>query len=529
MMHRVLKPIERLTHSLANENPRGAIAHAAMLTVVFTLCHTFKALYTSNQTTKFLHGLARAGLGNLRDDWLANTIDPLPVFSTLVQWSYTLFTENSFYVYTVLCFGVYIYSLVNIAAYTLKVNQSLLSYLAYLALLLFPHTIQFDIFGDPLFQVFHYGLASQYALGPYFQPSMLGGVLLLWAVHSALRHRPFRAIFAIAIAATVHPAYLPSAAFLTLAIMVLTYRDRRDWMLPLGLGALSFVGVLPVTLYMTRTFTPTTDELFARSQDILVNFRIPHHSLPEIWLTPFALVQIALMLYAVYVVRKERLFYLMAIPMGIAALLTLVQVILGNDTLAFTAPWRVSAILMPLALTVLCAHGVNWAMDRYQTWIQLRRDRLVKLCGGAIALMMFGGSIHQISELSSVPDTRALVEFAQQHRQPGQTYLVPVQIERYWRQDEFWDFRLTTGIPIYINFKSHPYKDVEVIEWHRRVEMADRFYQSSGRRRCRVLNEILERDSITNVVLSDGKTDLTCDGLVNVYTDENYTVYERVP
>ncbi len=53
--------------------------------VLFAVAHTQPPLYYSNQNQYFLHGLARAGYGDLGRDWLANTADPTPVFSAFVE------------------------------------------------------------------------------------------------------------------------------------------------------------------------------------------------------------------------------------------------------------------------------------------------------------------------------------------------------------------------------------------------------------------------------------------------------------
>ena len=505
---------------------QGAIAHALLLTVIFSLCYTLRPLYTDNQTTKFLHGLARARRGYLQDDWLANTIDPLPVFSGLVQVTAAL-SEYIFYGYTLICFGVYIYCLVAIAARVWPIHDPL-KYWAYLALLLLPHTLQFEIFGEPIFQFFHFGLADQYALGHYFQPSMLGGVLILWAILQAMQGRSRRSVIALIIAATVHPAYLPSSTLLVLAIMLVVYRDRH-WKQALGLGVLGAAGMLPVTLYMTQTFAPTNPDLWARSQEILVTIRIPHHSLPDIWLRPTALLQLALMGYGLYLARRSPLVWLMAVPMGAAAGLTGVQILLGNNTLAFTAPWRVSAFLVPIALSLACAQIVTAVFTRYSDWIKPRQPQLMQWCVSAIALLALGGTVHQAVIFLDHDDARPMMNFVRDHRQPGQTYLIPMQIDRYWHLDELWNVRLYTGVPIYINFKSHPYKDVEVLEWYRRVELADRFYQSPRRQKCAILDDIRSQDSITNVVLPNGKTDLACDRMTKIHADDRFAVYEFTP
>ena len=68
---------------------------------------------------------------------------------------------------------------------------------------------------------------------------------------------------------------------------------ERRFALALGVGTLALVLVLPVTLHVWLTFGPTSATVFAESQDILVNFRIPHHSRVDLWLDPIAGLAIA--------------------------------------------------------------------------------------------------------------------------------------------------------------------------------------------------------------------------------------------
>ena len=55
-----------------------------LVALAFVAAYGQAPLYYSNQNQYFLHGLADAGEGLLREDWLANTRDPTPVFTALV-------------------------------------------------------------------------------------------------------------------------------------------------------------------------------------------------------------------------------------------------------------------------------------------------------------------------------------------------------------------------------------------------------------------------------------------------------------
>lgn len=52
--------------------------------LVFGLAYSQEALFSSNQNTKFITGLARAGYRDVAADWMAGITDPFPLFSQLL-------------------------------------------------------------------------------------------------------------------------------------------------------------------------------------------------------------------------------------------------------------------------------------------------------------------------------------------------------------------------------------------------------------------------------------------------------------
>src|SRR5436189_6461634 len=73
----------------------------------FGVAYCQAPLYYSNQNQYFLHGLAEAGEGLLRDDWLAQTADPTPLFSGLVALTARYHYPWMFHVYHAILFAVY--------------------------------------------------------------------------------------------------------------------------------------------------------------------------------------------------------------------------------------------------------------------------------------------------------------------------------------------------------------------------------------------------------------------------------------
>jgi hypothetical protein len=106
-----------------------------------------------------------------------------------------------------------------------------------------------------------------------------------------------------------------------------------------------------------------------------------------------------------------------------------------------------------------------------------------------------------------------VMDFVRGARSQGQIYLVPQGFER---------FRLYTGVPIYVDKKSHPYKDTEVLEWYHRIGLARRFYDDGD---CSVLASLHTDAGVTHVVLGTSHACAGSTALAETYRDEVYSVY----
>jgi hypothetical protein len=499
------------------------------LALLFGICYTQDALYTKNQNTKFLYGLANAGLGFLKEDWLANTIDPLPVFSFLVTVTSRYCSEYAFYIYYLIILGVYIYSNLGIVSHIYKINRSNLKYLISLALLLAIHCINIKIFEFETGFHLHSGVALQYVLGSYFQPSTFG-IFLIFSIYAFLRKRTFLAVLALAFAATIHPTYISSAAILTLSYIIILYKEDRNLKRVFLVGALAFILVLPVFSYMSLTFRPTSPEFWEKAKSIIVNVRIPHHSLPGVWLKDStAYIQILIVFYAIYLIRETRLFIVMFVPTLTATVLTIIQLVVNNSTIAFIAPWRFSAFLVPISTFIITAALISHLFDKFRKPIIRNKKILTNLSLIIIVTLFIMGSVKQVKKLTKYDGNMPTMNFVKQTRQSGESYLIPFDISedssetsKYRNLDKF---RLYTGVPIFVNFKSHPYKDTEIIEWYNRVLMAQRFYEAQDNTSCELLNTFASDYGITHVVFQNPYPHAQCDRLEKLYENFHHVVY----
>jgi hypothetical protein len=358
------------------------------------------------------------------------------------------------------------------------------------------------------------GLADQRMLGPVFQPSAFGALLVL-SIYLFLVRKPMLAGFCAALAAIVHPTYLLASGVLTLSYMLVIYREERQFRDPLLIGLSALLPVLPLLAYLWTSFGGGASEITARAQQILVEYRIPHHALISQWFDASALVKISLFLLCLYLVRKRRIFLVLFLPFLAASLLTTLQVVLQSNSLALLFPWRISTFLVPVSTALLIAWIVRrlLSLPRLQSPGWQKALTITSMLAVSICVLVGGLRFFLDFQRKAQDAERNVQAYIYTHKMLGDVYLTPVKMQ---------DFRLFTGAPVYIDFKSIPYKDSDVLEWYRRVQRADRFYKTKD---CDTLFS-LAGEGVTHIILDNEKSPLNCPLTEETYRDQDFVVFK---
>lgn len=494
------------------------------LALVFGISHGQYPLYYFVQNQYFLYGLARADLGLLKNDWLASTTDPWPVFSWLVEFTYRYVDQRAFYVYYIVLLGIYAYSLLGIASRLTGIAASRTKYLLYLAVLVALHSpvstyLSETLLGFNLSKELVEGVASQRILWDMFTPSAFGALLLL-SVHLFLRGRQLASLVSAVLAAVFHPVYTLSAAALVLAYLFIMLRrgeaTSRVARFALTAGAL----IAPVVISNLVLAAPTSPEVWREAQSILVRLRLYHHAIPARWLGDLY-VRIPLVLAALYLVRRTEVFWIMLVSAVIATGLTFVQVLTGSNTLALIFPWRLSVYLVPLSTAIILAYGLPPLLDRLGKRLPAAQTVLTVL--GIIVLVASfaagAGATARRWQKSWGPESEPLLRFVSASKAPGDIYLIPQR----WRY-----FRLATGAPVFVDYWFVPYNDVAVLEWNKRLRLVDEFYAAAGESRCKLQREISVEYRVTHVVVT-GQDTAACGNWKMVFENRDGRVYRVTP
>jgi len=504
-----------------------------LLAAGFALAHTQSPLFFSNQNQYLLHGLAQAGYGHLDHDWLANTKDPTPAFSFLVKWLYKLgglvAIQAAYFVLLMYYFAM-MWRLVKSFSSPPIVPFAAIFTAAHAAIF---RLMSVQINGIDYPWYFQAGLAGQYLLGPGLQPSAFG-VLLIGSLAEFSRGRPIRAALLAALAADIHATYLLPAALLVLGYAITSGREKTRSAVIAVMVALA--AVAPMLWYILFVLQDGGMKSNDAAVYILAQVRIPHHTQISRWLDWIAGLQIAWMLLGLILVRKTALFRTLLLLAGGGLLLTLPLVFRDNDQLALVFPWRVSVLLVPIATAAVAARLAEHDRDNRVVAGLAFVVFLVQGAGGVLVMAL--GLGYQMNEFE-LP----MLQHVRDQGGPNDVYLIPTKLPaptskrgiesftftpppRPGSQGipvDLQRFRLASGTPIYVDFKSMPYATSDVHEWQRRMTQVEKWYETKDWDRLELREELI-KEGITHVVAPRSQT-VIAEFLEREYADNAYAVY----
>ncbi len=526
---------------MANPNPRfRRIILLLAVAAGFATAYTQSPLFYSNQNQYLLHGLAQAGYGHLEHDWLANTSDPTPLFSLGIAAAYKLAGLWPLQAAYFLMLMGYFLSAWWLVTAVLRRGFCWRWLLVFAAIFTAAHAAIFRLAAVKLTGVdypfyFQSGVAGQYLLGPGIQPSAFG-ILFIASLAAFANGRPYLAACLGAAAGLFHATYLLPAALLTLGYMSRLLREKRAK--EAGISAVLALAVAMPTVAYTLVVFPQHLKSVARAQQLLVEVRIPHHAVIARWFDLIAALQIGWMVVGLTVLRKSVLFRPLAAMAAGGLTLTLMLLVRENHTLALLFPWRVSAVLVPVTTAVLAAM-LAARLESSRITLGVSAILFAGMIVGGVVIMTLGFG-YRMNEAEE-----PLLAYVRDHASETDVYLIPTRFPPVGKGRgavstsftpaprpkpgsnlipvDLQRFRLATGAPIYVDFKSVPYYALEVREWDRRMKKAEKWYATPDWDAAGIREQLI-KEEITHVIVPRQQS-IKASFLTLEYADDAYEVY----
>ncbi len=491
------------------------------------LSYAQSPLFTSNQNQYFFYGMAKEWLWVCtRDqDWLYTTGDIVPVFSFLVYLTYSLFqTTWIFYLWYAVIFAIYLLSMYGIAAHLFQWEQSIrnLMFFGTAAILLHSAVFRYSMSAliSPEWEyLIEGGVAGQRVLGDVFQPSSFG-VLFLLSIYLFLKEKHYMAVIASSVAAIIHPTYLLSAAVLTATYGCIRLYETRKLKELILIGLFALVLVSGITVYTAKGFLGVDPEIANQANHITINYRQPHHMIIGEWLDFRVAIKAVLLAFALYLISKQRLFWILVPSTIFVITLTTIQAIIQSPSLAMLFPWRFSVILVPLSTMIITGKALDLFLINTSK-PHLSKKLLFFITGTILFVCAITGTYKFFTSIwrEELTQEYEMMTMIRDQKEPGQVIVVPLK----WQK-----FRLVTGIPIVVEFKAGPQRAINIVEWYERVQQVDHLYAGLPYGEGCMRWEYLQNTyGATHLVLPNAlKPEPECMNLL--FSNYDYSFYEAV-
>ncbi|MEM7041504.1 MAG: DUF6798 domain-containing protein [Pseudomonadota bacterium] len=507
-----MTPAVRALSGAGTASPAGAF-WLLVLGAWFFLVFPTEPLYVENQNTKFLHGMALAGIDHLDRDWTAGTIDVMPVFTGIVYLLHVGTPSAVIYLVQMVLFAVFLYAVIEIARFAAGRAADHPMFPIVVGTLVVAS--QFSNGGARVWA----GVAKQYLLGPALEPQSFG-VFFLLAVVLFLKHRTEAALWLTALPAIIHPGYVVPAGTLILAFTLAAWLDEDRSRRPrLPVLALALAATAASMVYLGLMILPTSAETWQQANEILAKIRIPRHAVPAEWFDFDAGAKVVGLILALWLAwqRSAQLFWIIAFGFATALGLTLVTAALDSNELGMISPWRISVYLVPLALAILLARTVAAILDRSG-----EAPIMYRAMGAALTVLVVAVTIRGIIEKVALYWPEAEPAHIAYMRETGD------ETTLYVTSPFDMNIRLESGQPQLVSWKSHPYKDAEVLEWYRRYQLAERIFRGPSID-CAALDKAIQAYGVTHLLVGDAGKAMECIGAEPTFGGAGARIYRLLP
>ena len=479
----------------------GLLLWGVLLAGYFFSTQPWSGLYIDNQHTYFVQGLRLSGLHPyLENDWFAQT-KPLHIaFTVLVMGLDRLHllapAVTVLDVFSRLIFltgvGLMANALWQMAAGEKQQESAAWRAAFCLAVItiyllslwpVFQLSALFDSWGMPWIAKawnkfgFYYSFGGFASFRYYVEPATFS--MLIFPALALLPYRRWRwAAGLLGAAALFHASFLihTGAIVGVLALYLFLHREKRAaWQVVL----IYAVFVLPLVIYM---LTQMADPYTAQANQILALNRVPHHTLPSRWWDTTEWVHTGVVLVALGVFswrgRGPLRWILLATVAYMSAGIAYVA-LSGDMNIAILMPWRASGYLYTVAQLIVLTAGL-FAVVKVLAHLHLSAGRWVLLFV-PIALLVQSIAAYGLFRVlpgeyadSTTDPVYPFYQLVQNNTPEDAVFLIPTGQT---------GFRLGAQRAVYVDWKSHPYKGSQVLEWWQRIQFAQDFYQLEGAER----------------------------------------------
>ena len=447
------------------------------------LLPTIKIFYFSNQNVYLFQAYILNNTNILQNDWLSTTKDGNYIFS---QFTFFLMEINEYLPKLINKFFeiIFFYFLLKIIFNNEeKNNLILISIILILSVIAYYMGVGFN------------GIKNQHILGEVYQPSIFN-VFFIPSIYFFLRKNFYLSIIFLAVPPLFHPSIIPTTMVLGFIYTLLIIRNdlkKTTFFLLFGIFLIS-----PSIFFAFKSQLSTTEDLRI-AHDILANFRVPHHS-DISFLGKRAIVSFLILIFGSLLCSNKNLKFILILGLTYILISLFLVSYLQSNTVKLMFLHRLNVVLIPIAYFVIIKEIYTFFDNKINLSIKIEKfKKLSQSLFYLVITILFLISLNiNINTNKNFIQKSKLVETFTNSKD-----IWLVQSIKSLKPDIVSQLRLNFSQPLFVDFKTHPSHPKDIIEWKKRIDLADSFFNSKSIEEFNYnLKEILRISKIDFILFS---------------------------
>ena len=476
-----------------------------LLSFLFALSIGQVAFFEENHV-HLLRSLANNNFFKLNEDWLTNEIDHVPFFtfvSTHIIKYFSLAGLNILHIVLSLICSISIF-------YICKFNYSNYDFKK---IIIYWFLLLVLIFSE---KSFAYGVAGQYILNPVYQPATYGVLIISSLALFAYRKENLSVIILI-LSASIHPTYIIHAFFLVCGFLIylLIYKQYKNFF---KISFISLALISPIVLYLFSNIYINDFQIYAEGQSIMAEIRIPHHAQVHSWFSYKDLQILIIIFLALFLTyNSKRLFIPLSFVTLTTIILTIIQYYTSSNFLGLLFPWRSSVYIVPICSMIILSRVLILVDNKYLKLSPKLNSYSAYFAFILIIFFSINGIFESYKSYKNHKQKYPISSLISLHKNDIIRILIPTNLEH---------IRLNTGLPIFVDWKTVPYKNDALIKWYERIKLTNSFFISTELENQKLLlKKIYDKEQISHVLVKDNNKYILLKDCEYLFKDHGYLFY----
>jgi len=181
-------------------------------------------------------------------------------------------------------------------------------------------------------------------------------------------------------------------------------------------------------------------------------------------------------------------------------------------------PWRSSVYIVPICSMIILSRILILVDNKYLK--SSPKFYLYSVYFAFILIIFFSlnGIFESYKSYKNHKQKYPISSSINVHKNDITRILIPTNLEY---------IRLNTGLPIFVDWKTVPYKNDALIKWYERIKLANSFYSSTELENQKLLFErIYKEEKISHLLVKDNNKNILLKNCEYLFKDHGYLFYD---